>query len=198
MPLRLQIVVTALLAASLVAGWMWFSGRDEPAMPNDAKAKKSSASLVLVEALDLAEDRVVLRLVGTGEALRSASIYPTVAGHVVEVLFEAEQRVRKGAPLVHLDNEDERLAVRLAEVAAKEARRDVKRLEKLVPSGAVSVVRLETSQAAFESQSDVFISPLEIVLMRTGYFPDTVQHACLTIGIYQGMRIGFEFCRSYL
>jgi RND family efflux transporter MFP subunit len=128
-------------------------GPEEANRPNVVQGTTASAALVLVEALDLAEDRVVLRVVGTGEALRSASLYPNVSGNVVEVLFEAEQRVAKGAPLVRLDDDDERLAVRLAEVAAKEARRDVERLEKLAPSGAVSVVRLETAQAAFESAS---------------------------------------------
>jgi len=151
MSLRLQIAVMALLSALLVAGWMWLPVRDEAPAPNKTKAEQSSGTLVLVEPLDLAEDRVVTHVVGTGKALRSASIYPDVAGQVVEVLFKAEQRVRKGAPLLRLEDEDERLAVRLTEVAAKEARRDVERLEKLAPSGAVSVVRLETAQATFES-----------------------------------------------
>ena len=151
MTLSRQIVVVGLLAAALAAGWMWLSQRDAADGTPEATGIAAAETLVLVEPLDLAEDRVVLRVVGTGEALRSASIYPNVAGNVVEVLFAAEQRVRKGAPLVSLDDEDERLAVRLAEVAAKEARRDVERLEKLAPSGAVSVVRLETAQSAFES-----------------------------------------------
>ena len=151
MSLRLQIAVMALLAALLVAGWRWLPLRDEAPTANLTKAGQSSGTLVLVEPLELTDDRVVMHVVGTGKALRSASIYPDVAGQVVEVLFKAEQRVRKGAPLVRLEDEDERLAVRLAEVTAQEARRDVERLEKLAPSGAVSVVRLETAQATFES-----------------------------------------------
>jgi len=150
MSLRLQILVTALLAAALAAGWTWYERREEPAAPS-AAASPGLGTLVLVEALDLAEDRVTLRVVGTGKALRSASIFPEVAGQVVEVLFDGEQRVKKGEPLVRLEEEDERLSVRLAEVAAKEARREVGRLEKLAPSGAVSVVRLENAQTAFES-----------------------------------------------
>jgi len=151
MSLRLQIAVVALLAAALAAGWMWYPGSEEPAAPVKKAAHAAAGTLVLVETLGLAEERVMLRVVGTGKALRSASIYPDVAGQVVEVLFDAEQRVKKGAPLVHLDDEDEGLAVRLAEVATKEAKRDVERLEKLAPSGAVSVVRLETAQATLES-----------------------------------------------
>jgi RND family efflux transporter MFP subunit len=152
MSLRLQIFVTALLAAALAAGWMWYERREQPAAPGAAAAASPGlGTLVLVETLDLAEDRVTLRVVGTGKALRSASIFPEVAGQVVEVLFDGEQRVKKGEPLVRLEDEDERLSVRLAEVAAKEARREVERLEKLAPSGAVSVVRLENAQTAFES-----------------------------------------------
>ena len=138
------------LAASLVAGWLWFSGWEGVAESGHKSDRRWSATLVLVEALDLAQDRVVVQAIGTGEALRSASLHATVAGEVVEVLFEAEQRVERGAPLVRLDDKHERLAVRLARVAEKEARRQFKRLEKLVPSGAVSIVRLETAQAELE------------------------------------------------
>ncbi len=150
MRLRTQIGFIIVLAASLVAGWLWFSGWEGVAESDRKSDRRSSATLVLVEALDLARDRVVVQAIGTGEALRSASLHPTVAGEVVEVLFEAEQRVERGAPLVRLDDKHQRLAVRLARVAEKEAMRQVKRLEKLVPSGTVSIVRLETAQAELE------------------------------------------------
>ena len=150
MRLRTQIGFVIVLAASLVAGWLWFSGWEGVAESGHKSDRRSSATVVLVEALDLAQDRVVVQAIGTGEALRSASLHPTVAGEVVEVLFEAEQRVERGAPLVRLDDKHERLAVRLARVAEKEARRQVKRLEKLVPSGTVSIVRLQTAQAELE------------------------------------------------
>ncbi len=153
MRLRTQIGFTIVLAASLVAGWLWFPGWDGVAESGRKSDRRSSATLVLVEALDLAQDRVVVQAIGTGEALRSASLHPSVAGEVVEVLFEAEQRVERGAPLVRLDDKHERLAIRLARVAQKEARRQVKRLEKLVPSGTVSIVRLQTAQAELEIAS---------------------------------------------
>ena len=151
MRLRTQIGFIIVLAAALVGGWLWFLGWEGVAESGRKSDRRSSATLVLVEALDLAQDRVVVQAIGTGEALRSASLHPTVAGEVVEVLFEAEQRVEQGAPLVRLDDKHERLAVRLARVAEKEARRQVKRLEKLASSGAVSTVRLQTAHAELES-----------------------------------------------
>jgi len=171
MALRRQIGVTVLLAAVLAAGWLWLSGRGDPAESRELTGEQSSATLVLVEALALAEDRVVLRTVGTGEALRSASLHPTVAGEVVEVLFEAEQRIKKGAPLLRLDDEHERLAVRLAEVAEAEARRQVARYEKLAPSGTVSAVSLQTAQAELESAGLRLAQAKAALADRTLYAP---------------------------
>lgn len=151
MSLRSQIGVTATLAALVAAGWFWLAGWNGATKSEAKREPRSAAAVVLVEALALAEDRVVVQAVGTGEALQSAAIYPSVAGEVVEVLFTAGQRVDKGAPLVRLDDKHARLAVRLAQVARKEAQREVARLEKLAPSGAVPVVRLETARAALES-----------------------------------------------
>jgi len=150
MTLQRQIGVIALLAIVLGLGWLWFSNRAEEAESGEPTAR-TEATLVLVEALSLAPDRVVLRAVGTGEALRSASLHPTEAGEVVEVLFEAEQRVKKGTPLLRLDDEHQRLAVRLTEIAETEARRQVSRFEKLAPKGNVSAVTLQTAQAELES-----------------------------------------------
>jgi len=147
----MQIAFTAVLAAGIAAGWQWFSGFEGETKPERGMARQSSATLVLVEALDLAEDRVEVRSIGTGQALRSAAIYPKVAGEVVERHFEPGQRVAKRAPLIRLDDKHEQLAVRLAEVAEKEARRQVARLEKLASSGTVTTVRLEEAQAGLES-----------------------------------------------
>ncbi|MGH6914468.1 MAG: efflux RND transporter periplasmic adaptor subunit [Geminicoccales bacterium] len=108
---------------------------------------------MLVEPLELKQEQLVVRAIGTGEALRSASIHPKVTGKVVEILFEADQRVTKGMPLLRLDEEHERLAVKLARVAEKEAKRHADRLTRLARSGSVPVVQLETAQTQYESAS---------------------------------------------
>jgi len=154
MPLRSQITITAVLAVILAVGWMVLPGTNgaaPPGGPEGVSRDPSSGTLVLTEAIVLAEDRVLVRAIGTSEALKSASLHPSVAGEVVEVAFRAGQSVKKGAALLRLDDKHQRLAVRLAEVTEKDARRQMKRLEKLIPSGAASVSRLETAQTALET-----------------------------------------------
>jgi len=171
MTLRAQVAVTALLAAMVAAGWMWLEDTGGPEGSAKALAERSGAPLVLVRPLALAEDKVIVRAVGTGDARRSASLYPNSEGEVVEVLFEAEQRVSKGTPLLRLEGEQERLAVRLAEVAETEARRQVERYERLAPKGTVSAVALQTAQADLASASLRLAQAKEALEDRTVYAP---------------------------
>lgn len=150
MPMRLQITIVLLLAAIVAGGWWWIDGSSGAGVGGKVKGAASYATPVLVEALVMATDRITVRAIGTGRALRSATIHPAVSGEVLEVAFAAEQRVKKGQVLLRLDDKHQRLAVRLAEVVVKEARRRLKRLEKLAPSGAASRARLETTQAELE------------------------------------------------
>jgi len=153
MPLRLQIFTTTLLAVALAAGWLWFSGSQETAESSQRKVKRPAATNVIVEALELAQDRVVVRAIGTGNAHKSAAIHPSVSGEVTEVRFKAEQRVRKGSMLVRLDDEHQKLALSLTWVALRKAERDVTRLKKLAASGHASRARLDTLQTELESAS---------------------------------------------
>ena len=153
MPLRLQIVITIVFAAVLAAGWLWFAGSRDAAESSQGHARRPTATRVLVETLELARDRVVVRAVGTGDALQSAAIHPSVSGEVIKVRFKAEQRVRKGAVLVRLDDVHQRLAVRLTRVALLKAKRDAARLEKLASSGNVSRIRLDTARTELEAAS---------------------------------------------
>ncbi|MPY75709.1 MAG: efflux RND transporter periplasmic adaptor subunit [Alphaproteobacteria bacterium] len=151
MRLGTQAAIIASLTVVTVGAWLALSSWDGGAKPSKEAALRSSATPVLVESLELKQDQVVVRAVGTGEALRSASIHPKVTGKVVEILFEADQRVTKGMPLLRLDDEHERLTVRLAQVAEKEAKRQLDRLTRLAKSGSVSIVQLETAQTEYES-----------------------------------------------
>ena len=153
MKLRLQIVITIALAAVLGAGWVWLAGSQDTAESSQGHGGRGGATRVLVEKLKFARDRVVVRAVGTGEAFKSAAIHPSVSGEVIEIRFKAGQRVKKGAVLVRLDDEHQRLAVRLTQIALRKAKRDAARLEKLASQGHASRTRLDAVQTELESAS---------------------------------------------
>ncbi|MBL6953261.1 MAG: efflux RND transporter periplasmic adaptor subunit [Alphaproteobacteria bacterium] len=146
MSLRLQFLIVALLAAALAAGW-WSLDNWKGDGGGQKKATTSSQTLVLVEAIELTDDHISLRVVGTGKAIRSAALHPAVAGEVREIAFKAEQRVKKGQPLIRLDDKHQRLKVQLAEVAVTETNRQMQRMQRLAPSGHAARARLDTAQA---------------------------------------------------
>lgn len=152
MTLRSQISITVLIAVLVGGAWYWLTGTQDAAGSGGKKAvTQIPTAPVIVEPVSLADDKVIVRAIGTGAALKSATIYPSVSGEVMEVSFAPGTKVEKDAPLVRLDAEHQGLAVRLAEVAMKEAKRQVERLERLVPRGAASVAQLETAQTEFDS-----------------------------------------------
>lgn len=89
--------------------------------------------------------------VGTARARASAIIYPETGGEVTEVLFETGDFVEAGAPLVRLDAREERLAVRLAEVAVKDARQLLSRYRRIEDTGAVSDSQIDEARTALDA-----------------------------------------------
>lgn len=171
MRLGTQAAIVAGLTVVTVGAWLAFSSWEGGAKPSKEAARRSEATRVLVEPLEMKRNQAVVRAIGTGEALRSASIHPKVTGKVVEILFEADQRVTKGMPLVRLDDGHERLAVRLAQVAEKEAKRQLDRLTRLAQSGSVPIVQLETAQTEHESATIRLAQARENLTDRTVVAP---------------------------
>ena len=117
-----------------------------------AKAKKvSSAVKVLVQPVRLTANDRVFEAVGTGRARLSLQVYPTVAEEVTKVLFQAQDRVSQGDLLIQLDDREEVLAVRRAEIQLKNARSLLSRYEKAVKEGAVPESEVDTVRADFEA-----------------------------------------------
>jgi membrane fusion protein, multidrug efflux system len=151
MKLPYQIGLTVVIGGLVAGGWFWLGAAQDAEGSGDAGLRRGGATSVLVENVAFAEDRMVVRAVGTGTAQNSAVLHPSVSGEVVAVLFRAEQRVDKGDVLLRLDDEHQRLAVRLAEVALNKARRDVARVSKLATSGHASRISLDTAQTDLET-----------------------------------------------
>ncbi len=116
MSLRLQFAILIVLAGALGAGWWYFAANPGAAGSDEAKPKRAaSATPVITESVALAPERITLRLIGTGRAIRSAAIHPKAAGEVVELAFRADEAVKAGQILLRLDSKHQSLKVRLAE-----------------------------------------------------------------------------------
>jgi len=152
MRVGVQLIILAGIAAALLAGWWWLAAGDGAAQADRGRrAAEGAGVLVLVEPVVFEQERIVVRAIGTGKALRSVDLYPSTSGEVMAKAFVAGEEVLAGQPLLRLDAEQERIAVRLAEVAVQEAARQVQRYEELAPSGTVAMARLQTARAELES-----------------------------------------------
>lgn len=98
-----------------------------------------------------APEETRVEAVGTARARASATIYPETGGEVIEVLFETGDFVEAGEPLVRLDAREERLAVRLAEVAVKDARQLLARYQRIEDTGAVSDSQIDEARTTLDA-----------------------------------------------
>jgi RND family efflux transporter MFP subunit len=147
-----QLGLLVVLLAGGVA--LWFS--DVPAMllggdnadgraARSAKGVRGPVSVMVAPVRLLGEDTVV-QSPGTGIASKSVTLFPETAGRVSAILFSAGQTVKKGDPLMRLDDRAESLAVDLARVRLEEVRRNFERKKKLAPRGTVARADVELAE----------------------------------------------------
>lgn len=118
-----------------------------------AEPPKSSAPRpepVITRPLVTAQQSTRLEAVGTARARSSVTLYPEVAGVVEEVLFRAGQQVTALQPLLVLESREEQLAVKLAELALKDARRQYQRFSESVASGAVTPAQFDEAETLLQ------------------------------------------------
>lgn len=106
---------------------------------------------VLAQNIQFTSNSRELEAVGTGKARQSVNIYPSVNEEVEEVLFNAQDKVQKGDVLIQLDDREEKLAEKLAEVKLKDSRSLLNRYEQAVKEGAVPQSEVDSSRADVES-----------------------------------------------
>lgn len=103
--------------------------------------------------------------VGTARALARATIYPESAGEVERLGFSAGERVEAGDVLVQLEADDERLAVRLAEVAVREAEQLLARYRRIENTGAVSDSQIDEAETALAA-AEIELQQARVALRR--------------------------------
>jgi membrane fusion protein (multidrug efflux system) len=110
---------------------------------------------------------------GTARGIRSATIRARTEDEIVEIPVSVGQRVRAGEVMIRQSSEGSQAAVRQAEAAWEQARRNVERLRPLREEGAISeqdwdnaVTALTVAEANLEAarRSVVLTSPIDGVV----------------------------------
>lgn len=165
MSLARQVVIVVLLALVGASGWYAWRASDAgaPAPAAPAASRGGEPAPVVVERVRFRSSAAIIEAIGTGRAARAVELTPEAAGRVVAIRFAAGEAVAAGAPLVELDAERERLAVKLAEVELEDARRRLDRFERIAPGGAVSESQVDTARVAVAS-AEIALDQAEVAL----------------------------------
>ncbi|MBU0669626.1 MAG: efflux RND transporter periplasmic adaptor subunit [Alphaproteobacteria bacterium] len=119
----------------------------------DRAGSESTNEAITVTAQSVAylPEQRSIEAIGTARAQDSAQIFPRSDGVVTAVLFEGGDYVRKGAPLVRLESNEEQLAVELAQNAVREAEQLLGRYRRIEDTGALSASQIEQGETALVS-----------------------------------------------
>jgi len=183
------------------------------ALPGPAQAQARRAPAVITGLVTLVDDTLHVSAIGSGEALRAASLRPAAAGEVSSVEFVAGDRVLEGSVLLRLVDRQERLAVDRAASQVAAARRLLERYANTRDSGAVpaSVVddartqlrdaEIALAQARENLEDRLLRAPFSGVVgigrVQTGdrVTPDTL---VTTIDDRRVIRVSFEVPEAWL
>ena len=133
----------------LIGGLAWFVwGARAQQDPAPASARAEVAVPVVVAPASAADDAVTVDAVGSGRALRSATLRPAVAGEVASVHFRAGQRVQSGQVLLRLVDRRQQLDLQAADARLDRARRLLARYAGTEGSGAVPGSVIDEARSA--------------------------------------------------
>lgn len=164
MTLPRQLLIIGIVAAIVAAGWLYvlpLLGSAE-AVATKRSGKTKSVNIVAREVTS-GREKIRIQVVGTSQAARSATLHPAAAGEITRINFSADDRIEAGQVLLELDSETEQLAVDLARVRLEDALRTFKRLDRLMPSGAVASSTHDDAKSALEA-ARIALAQAEVAL----------------------------------
>jgi RND family efflux transporter MFP subunit len=134
-----------------------------PPQEGNQRRNQGQQLTVVVKAAGEGKINDRLRAIGDGDALRSVSVTPLVAGQIAELSIRPGQRVKAGEVIARLDDEVEKVAVAQAKVALQAAENKLNRNEDL--KKIISQAEYQDAQSAVES-ARLAVSAAEIALER--------------------------------
>ena len=175
MTLLRQLLIMGLIAAVVAGAWTYLGpvlGSSEVGL-GKLESKKKPATVVVHEVTS-AYENIRVRVVGTAQALRSATLHSATAGEIIRINFTADQKVTGGTVLLELDSETEQLAVSLARIRLDDNRRTFERLRRLKSSGAVANSTHDDAESALEvarielKQAEMILADRRVVAPFSG------------------------------
>jgi RND family efflux transporter MFP subunit len=174
------------LAVSLLGLAACACGR-APETANSGPPGEPRAAGVIVHEITLEREAERIEAVGTARARASATIFAEADGEVQRVNFTAGDAVETGDVLLALEAEEERLDVRLAEVAVREAEQLLARYRRIEDTGAVSDSQIDEAQTALDA-ARIQLDQARVALARREVRAPFAGHVGLT-DIDPGARI---------
>lgn len=163
--------LATLTVVGVLAGVAWNAGlpfslgsKADSASTRRAERKRPVPSVV-VRQVRFDSDAAVIQAVGTGKALKAVTLYPEADGRVVKVHFRSGQRIKSGDPLIDLDSESEKLALRLATIQHDNAKRLLARYQKIASGQAVTLNAMQEARKALDVAT-VQLSQASLALRR--------------------------------
>nr|WP_136250548.1 efflux RND transporter periplasmic adaptor subunit [Ningiella ruwaisensis] len=106
--------------------------------------------LVVVEPLSFEYETTLIEAVGTAQAKRSVTLFPSVSDEVTAVNFVPGQSVKQGDILIEMDSRLQDVAIRRATIQLEDAKRNLDRVKQSVAKGALTQSELDTADTALK------------------------------------------------
>ena len=121
------------------------------------------APTVTVDTVIEAEVNATVSAIGTGRAVRRATVTPEASGRLAELSVRSGEQVATGAVLARLDDRDERIAVDRATLELENATETADRLQRL--EGTASAVQIRDAERALRT-AELALAQAELELSR--------------------------------
>lgn len=148
----------------LAAAWTLSACSDDSENQRTQARSEQSVGVIAHEVV-MEREAERIEALGTARARASAVIFAETAGEVEQVLFSAGDRVEAGDVMVRLEADEERLAVRLAQVSVREAEQLLARYRRIEDTGAISDSQIDEAETALEA-ARIELEQAELALRR--------------------------------
>jgi membrane fusion protein (multidrug efflux system) len=156
----------AVLGATALAGALLLTGcgDDAPATPASAAAPPAEATPVVLGQVEQRQFVPQIEGLGTARAQESVLVTARVSGRIVSIDFKEGARTAANAPLVRLEDDEERADLKAAEAEAEQAEGRHARLTELSQKGLVPRDSLEEQAQVLKTAQ----ARLELARVRLG------------------------------